>query len=90
MKDFWVPLPADCSISDHSKGQYYKEENSAESFGIPWSDNLEFQDPDPFGVELAPEFETEYFDKRARWWADKGLTDPLARKIYKYRKEKGI
>lgn len=90
LKEFWVPLPADCSISDHSKGQYYKEENSAESFGIPWSDNLEFQDPDPFGVELAPEFETEYFDNRAKWWASKGLPDPLARKIYKYRKENNI
>jgi len=90
LKEFWVPLPADCSISDRTKGQHYKQEISPETYGVPWSDNLEFQDPDPFGVELCPEFETEYFDNRAKWWADKGLPDPLARKIYKYRKEKGI
>lgn len=90
LKEFWVPLPADCNISDRTKGQHYKQEINPETFGIPWSDNLEFQDPDPFGVELSPEFETEYFNKRAEWWAKKGLTDPLARKIYRYRKEKGL
>lgn len=87
--EYWVPLPADCNISDHSKGQYYKEENSPESFGITWED-LEYQDPDPFGVELSDALETEYFDNRKKWWESKGLPDPLARKIYKYRKEKGV
>lgn len=86
----WVPLPSDCSMSDLTKGQYYKEENSPESFGIDWDDNLEFQDPDPFNVELSPELETEYFDNRKAWWASKEQVDPLARKIYSYRKEKGI
>ncbi len=87
--DYWVPLPADCSLSDHSKGQYYKEENSAESFGVQW-DNLEFEDPDPFGVELNPDLEKEYFDKRVAYWESKDETDPLARSIFRYRKEKGI
>ena len=85
----WVPLPADCEVSDLTKGEYYKGGTSPESHGISWEDG-EFLDIDPFGVELSLEFEKEYFDKRKAWWAKQGKVDPLARKIYKYRKEKGI
>ena len=85
----WVPLPADCEVSDLSRGEYYKGGTSAESHGLYWG-NGEFYDPDPFGVELSPELETAYFDKRKAWWASKGEIDPLARKIHKYRKEHNI
>ncbi len=83
LMDTWVPLPVDCSISDCSKGQYYKEENSPESFGIHW-EGLEFEDPDPFGVDLNPELEREYFTNRKKYWLNRKKMDPLARKIQKY------
>lgn len=89
LQSSWVPLPADCEVSDLTKGEYYKGGTSPESHGISWEDG-EFLDIDPFGVELSLEFEKEYFDKRKAWWAKQGKVDPLARKIYKYRKEKGI
>lgn len=89
LEDNWVPLPVDCNISDRTLGQYYKEENSPEGFGIQWED-LEYEDPDPFDVELRKDFETEYFNKRKNYWKNKGKMDPLARKIQKYRNEKGV
>lgn len=89
LEEFWLPLPADCSVSDLKQGQYYKGEFSPESHGINW-DNGYYEDCDPFGVELLPKYETEYFDERAKYWEEKGEIDPLARKIYQYRKEKGV
>lgn len=89
LEENWVPLPVDCSISDRTLGHYYKEENSPEGFGIHWN-NLEYEDPDPFGVELKKEYETDYFDRRKNYWKNKGKMDPLARKIQKYRNEKGV
>ena len=85
----WVPLPADCDVSDLKKGEYYKGGTSPESHGLISIDG-EFTDRDPLGVELSPKFETEYFDKRKEWWSKQGKIDPLARKIFKYRKEKNI
>ncbi len=79
----WVPLSVDCEISDLKKGQYYKGGSSPESFGINW-EGLEFEDPDPFGVELLPEYEDEYFSERQKYWHSHGKRDPLQPKINEY------
>ena len=89
--DNWVPLPADCEISDLNAKEhnYYKGGASAESYGLKW-DDAEYLDPDPFGVELSRELETEYFNNRKNYYKEHNLIDPLARKIFKYRKENGV
>lgn len=91
LQDNWIPLPADCEISDLTAKEhnYYKGGASPESYGLQWTD-AEFLDPDPFGVELSKELETEYFDNRKNYYKEKGQIDPLARKITKYRKENNI
>lgn len=80
----WVPLVVDCEVSDLCKGDYYKGGHSPESFGVNWEAGLEFEDPDPFGVELSPELEMRYFSKREDHWRKKGVPDPLASKINLY------
>lgn len=87
----WIPLPADCEISDLNAQEhnYYKGGASAESYGLQWN-NAEYLDPDPFCVELRDDLEAEYFDNRKKYWYSIGKIDPLARKIYRYRLEKGI
>lgn len=82
-RDRWVPLSVDCEISDIKKGQYYKGGSSPESYGIQW-EGLEYEDPDPFGVELARDFEDDYFKKRQDHWFSKGMRDPLQAKINEY------
>ena len=82
-EDRWIPLSVDCEISDINKGQQYKHGSSPESFGIPW-EGLEFEDPDPFGVELLPEYEDDYFKKRQEHWYSQGKRDPLQVKINEY------
>lgn len=81
--DKWIPLNVDCEISDIKKGQYYKGGSSPESYGIQW-EGLEFEDPDPFGVELSPEYEDNYFKKRQEHWHSQGKRDPLQVKINEY------
>lgn len=82
-EDRWVPLSVDCEISDINKGQYYKGGSSPESFGLNW-DGLEYEDVDPFNVELAEEYEKDYFLKRKEYWAKLGRRDPLQRTIASY------
>lgn len=84
--DRWVPLDVDCEISDLNKGQYYKGGSSPESYGLHW-EGLEYEDPDPFNVELSKEYERAYFEKRKEHWAKLGRRDPLQKKIASYIEE---
>ena len=80
----WVPLVVDCEVSDLLKGDYYKGGHAPEQFGFNWSDGGEFEDPDPFFVELSPAFEMRYFARRADYWKKKGQPDPIQNKIDEY------
>lgn len=84
----WCPLPVDCEIADRSKGDYYKGGREPEEFGIDW-DTIQFEDPDPFNVELKDSFEKEYFEKRLEYWTSKEKKDPLQEKIDQHLKRKG-
>lgn len=86
-EDRWVPLTVDCEISDLNKGQYYKGGGSPESYGVSW-EGLEYEDPDPFNVELTFEYEKAYFEAREKYWKGKGHRDPLRVTIMNYLSQK--
>ena len=80
----WSPLPVDCEISDLTKGDYYKGGRDPKEFGLDWN-NIIYEDPDPYGVELIPSEEEEYFKKRAEYWKSKNMEDPYLKKKIKVR-----
>ena len=80
----WVPLVVDCDVSDLTKGDVYKHGQSPEAYGVNWKAGLEFEDIDPFFVELSPKFEMRYFARRAEHWKKLGRPDPQQAWIDEY------
>lgn len=85
----WCPLPVDCEIADRAAGDYYKGGREPIEFGIDWN-NWQYRDPDPFNVELADDFEKEYFQKREEYWKSINKKDPLEKEINEYLKKKQL
>lgn len=81
--DDWVPLVADCEVSDLKKGDYFKGGRDPINWGVDWK-TCKYEDPDPFGVELSSEYEVEYFKARQDYWINKGEKDPLEERIQEY------
>ena len=80
LKDNWIPLLIDVEIADLTDNAHqdcYKHGRSWTDFSISssWND-LQFEDPDPFNVELSSEFEQEYFEQRKTYWRKKNQKDP--------------
>ena len=88
LKDNWIPLLVDAEISDltdkthhdcYKHGRPYVDFDTSVKY-----DDLQFEDPDPFNVELYKEAEIEYFDLRKEYWEKKGVRDPLSLQINEY------
>lgn len=89
LKDNWVPLLIDAEISDLNDSNHPSD---CYKHGRPWVDfntevewdDLQYEDPDPFGVELLEDFDLEYFSLRKDYWKKKKKEDPLEAKINEY------